>query len=1483
MPLQFDVDSSLSLTEVLFLFELELRKFVRKKIHVSLFTRTNDLVTDLNAFSEDLLFVCPVVSVFGSSDARVAIGFVLVIVGVITWAYGGGVLVSMGLGLILNEVLAPTPVTPAPNETDNFQSTPSYNISAFSNKMGDSNPVPIVYGVQRVAGTIIDYFEDTLPILSTSLGNRTQVCDTFYNLTENTPETIVYDRTYFANLSGASVFYNVSSIQLDFRPWVYNYSWPVVGPRTITVECTLRGALTPIMVEYVFVPESLVWTTEGFDRSTTPWHIAGTYRGTQSTLDIDPTKPFTIYRLELDAVSVPNKNLALHHKIFVTGTSDLIYSDKIPEYGTSINNYGVLLGLCEGPIQDIGGIQLGGTNAADVSSIINYSYTQGTRSKMAQDALIQDPIIVSGAAQSTLSIFSSVFDRLLDPVNTEAGYIPALSQVNGTAVDLSNIFQGVSSNFIVTAGTSLNFRGLEEGKFITLDPLINDDLVSDTSEYVTAVTISLNFLSGLYAISPNNGKTISKTVKFGIKYYTDANATIYSSSVSDPAAYISSNLGATWATSSPISEELLPITNYYEIPILGINKAGLRIQIKLTNIPLDVRKILLFRVETDAFTPHPQNIPAIIDTYGVSACEISRYQFHYKNMQIRYPGTALLALSATANSALNNTFPTTTVGVRGLIVDRVPKCRSNEVVNPTITYSDLLSPIVYSESWYGTDNAAGWTRAYTTNPVWCLFDILTNKSYGLGNYIGFRDLDIESFFNAAKWCDDPVAYDGVTPIPRYTLNIQIEMHMPPRTVFQAILQTFRGVLFWRDGVLVVNVDKSVSVSQVLNDTQLTNLVYSIEAPSQRNNAGIFTFQAESDNFEPYSIYIEDTDNIRTTHGDVRETAVNLTGVTNELRAISLAKYNMYVTSRITKRMTFTGTLDLLTVNVWDVIRIHTAKFLNTATYGTKIKSITFVGNHNTLPQYRYTVALRTPVQLSSEASGFEWSIQSTKGGAVAIYPAIGSSDISIIEETVDLDTDTYEIDIWASQNNLHTLVEDGDSFTIFGTNDIFEDWRIVGITVADNNTVRVSCINYDDTFYNDLDVNTIAGSYTYYPKRIELPNTKGLSSDVLELIVIKNYSYFDEASKQLRFNVQFSLPNLDNISSVQRIIISGGLEDGAMYPMQTINSPANAEVTLINLIPGTWRFLVRVDDLYGRTYLSTERIVELTRGNIDDIKEDKGNIRDTTVQALIPAPIIQFPGTDISINWATLPRIITSVQISYTSGLNTSTKIYSLGLENEHTISQPIFDFLEISGRLTTTRYNMSITYYDVYGYQWTDPTVFQAVNPRPSDPPTGMFSESVNGTVLTVRALDSQVAEYVKDNPDFTGITIVVSDKAPGTQFTMSDPSTYVGNNSLLIGSLFPAGSIVTLQDIGYDPESHSIQAFILDLKDYLVSKGQSSATVRVYVFTRDFFGQRSNPVLLGFYTIKTLEAIINQEILPGAIGNTLSTNLLRNSSFEE
>lgn len=187
----------------------------------------------------------------------------------------------------------------------------------------------------------------------------------------------------------------------------------------------------------------------------------------------------------------------------------------------------------------------------------------------------------------------------------------------------------------------------------------------------------------------------------------------------------------------------------------------------------------------------------------------------------------------------------------------------------------------YPSFWDGT-----FTRAWTNNPVWVLYDLLTNKRYGLGDFITTSQIDKYGFYNIAKYCDEfvadgfgttltgscntsgstvtkvtgtaftdlrgPFIVNGVTyqiasvtdathlvltttvgtqtavvwthnsTEPRFTCNTVISERKEAFDVINAIVSVFRGMAYWSAGGISVNQDSPKAASRLVADADVVD-------------------------------------------------------------------------------------------------------------------------------------------------------------------------------------------------------------------------------------------------------------------------------------------------------------------------------------------------------------------------------------------------------------------------------------------------------------------------------------------------------------------------------------------------------------------------------------------------------------------------------------------------------------------------------------
>ena len=205
------------------------------------------------------------------------------------------------------------------------------------------------------------------------------------------------------------------------------------------------------------------------------------------------------------------------------------------------------------------------------------------------------------------------------------------------------------------------------------------------------------------------------------------------------------------------------------------------------------------------------------DLYLSSYTEIVGYSF-------TYPNTAMVAVKASAET-FSGSVPGRIYYVKGLKV-QVP---SN--YNPETR--------AYSGIWDGT-----FKLAWTDNPAWVLYDMITNDRYGVSKYLP------HSYLNANELCDkwylyaiaqicDELVDDGFGgQEPRYTFNYQIQGAGEAREVLQSIASVFHGMTYWSSGLIYARADFTADPVRTLTQANVKDGVFTYSSASQQERHSV---------------------------------------------------------------------------------------------------------------------------------------------------------------------------------------------------------------------------------------------------------------------------------------------------------------------------------------------------------------------------------------------------------------------------------------------------------------------------------------------------------------------------------------------------------------------------------------------------------------------------------------------------------------------
>jgi len=162
--------------------------------------------------------------------------------------------------------------------------------------------------------------------------------------------------------------------------------------------------------------------------------------------------------------------------------------------------------------------------------------------------------------------------------------------------------------------------------------------------------------------------------------------------------------------------------------------------------------------------------------------------------KLKYPNTAYVATRIDAEQFSN-------------IPQRAYKIRGIKVAIPSNATVDLeTGRLTYSGIWNGTFGAAAWT----SDPAWILWDLLTSKRYGLGDHIQANTLDRWAFFQASKYCAELVSTGLNDPIsePRFSCNVNIQTQEEAYKLINDMCSVFRAMPYWAAGSLSMMQDRA---------------------------------------------------------------------------------------------------------------------------------------------------------------------------------------------------------------------------------------------------------------------------------------------------------------------------------------------------------------------------------------------------------------------------------------------------------------------------------------------------------------------------------------------------------------------------------------------------------------------------------------------------------------------------------------------------
>ena len=227
-----------------------------------------------------------------------------------------------------------------------------------------------------------------------------------------------------------------------------------------------------------------------------------------------------------------------------------------------------------------------------------------------------------------------------------------------------------------------------------------------------------------------------------------------------------------------------------------------------------------------------------------------------KTANVGYDYSACVAMTIAAEKF--NTLPARAYDVKGRKV-RIP---SNAVV---LSEDNNLQGSLEFISGVEFDGNLTEDLFWTTCPVCCFYDMLTNSRYGAGDFIGEDNMSWVDLIDIAKYCNQKVS-DGTSggEEPRFAINTSIASQADAYNVIQDLASVFRGITFWRSDTVQLSADHGNLDGSDLNPIHLftnSNVVgggfnYSGSSLKTRSTRIVVRYNDRDNLFKPNYIHIE---------------------------------------------------------------------------------------------------------------------------------------------------------------------------------------------------------------------------------------------------------------------------------------------------------------------------------------------------------------------------------------------------------------------------------------------------------------------------------------------------------------------------------------------------------------------------------------------------------------------------------------------------
>ncbi|WP_085248024.1 TipJ family phage tail tip protein [Gilliamella mensalis] len=296
----------------------------------------------------------------------------------------------------------------------------------------------------------------------------------------------------------------------------------------------------------------------------------------------------------------------------------------------------------------------------------------------------------------------------------------------------------------------------------------------------------------------------------------------------------------------------------------------------LTSVILDDLPPKPFNIRVVRRTPDSTSSLLVNNTLWSSYTEIYDTKFSY-------PNTAVVGLKF--DSSQFSGVPRRNYLIKGMIV-KVPDNYTPETRE-------------YKGFWSGN-----FKLAWTNNPAWIFYDILTNTRYGMGNRIGQFGVDKFALYTIAQYCDQLVDDGFGSKEPRFTCNCYITEQRQAYDVIHDLCSIFRAMPIWDGTQYTAVMDRPSDPVAIYANANVVDgqFNYTSAAQKSRHTAVHVRYIDPNNNWETTTEYVADDELIKRFGLNVAQ--IDAFGCTSRGQAHRVGKWLIQTEKLETQTVTF---------------------------------------------------------------------------------------------------------------------------------------------------------------------------------------------------------------------------------------------------------------------------------------------------------------------------------------------------------------------------------------------------------------------------------------------------------------------------------------------------------------------------------------------------------------------------------------------------